>query len=202
MTGSSGASPATHRACERVRAASMRAAPLVAARRRPRCDRRGVGVRRGVGRSAGVASSVIGRLPGGRTSPGPLVAVAEVDGDRVGEQRDHEQDDDGRGGVGPELVLRLARPVVDDDRQRGVAAGERRARSRRSPENDPRTAPARRSGAVSPSARDSASTVPVRMPGDGGRQHELAGHLPARRADAVAGLADRDRARRAAPRPT
>ena len=48
-------------------------------------------------------------------------------------------------------------------------------------ENEPRTAPTRMSGAVSPRARDRARTVPVRMPGHGRRQDELADDLPARR---------------------
>ncbi len=59
-----------------------------------------------------------------------------------------------------------------------------------SPENDPRTAPARMSGAVSPSALESARTVPVRMPGAADGMHELARHLPARRTYAVTRLPD------------
>ena len=73
-------------------------------------------------------------------------------------------DDDRGRGIGPERLLRLARPVVDDDRQRGVGT-----RSGAGGRSTPRTSPGPRrrgsAGAVSPSARDRASTVPVRTPG-------------------------------------
>ena len=68
-------------------------------------------------------------------------------------------------------------------------------------ENDPRTAPTRISGAVSPIARDSARTVPGQDARCGSRQHELANHLPARRADAEARLAQGRRARTGSLRP-
>ena len=129
-----------------------------------------------------------------------FISVAQEDGDGVGEQGDDQQHDDGGRRQRAELLLRLLGPAgrrsvgsavygpvssVDEPTAAGV-------------ENAPRTAPTRSSGAVSPSARASVRTVPVRMPGTAAGRTSLADHLPARGADAVAGLADacRDGAQR------
>ena len=68
-------------------------------------------------------------------------------------------------------------------------------------ENEPRTAPTRMSGAVSPIARDSDEHGAGQDAGGRGRQDELADDLPARRAEAEACLAQRAWARRGWPRP-
>ena len=166
-----------------------RRTPRVGRRRARRARRSGVDVERGRPRRR---RSTVGVMSSGprRRSPLLLVAVAEQDGDGVDHSTNQQHDDGGRGRARPNSSSGSLGPRGRSTIGRAVKPpGE--VAERQPPVKKPgRWRPIRISGAASPSARASDSTVPVRMPGSGVGQHVAADDLPAGGADAEAGLAE------------
>ena len=161
-----------------------RAMGLGSTPRRRRRLGRSSGASGAVASGGGAVSTMVSPVGSGITRPARS-GCAGRSAMRVGDQGDHEQHDDGGRGQRAELVLRLARPVVDDDRQRRVRAGEqvRDGAAARERAHDRAHEDQRGGLAEGPRQREHG---PGQDAGGGGREDQAAGDLPARGAHAVA----------------
>ncbi len=120
-------------------------------------------------------------------------SVPQDHGNRVQQQDEDEQHDDGSCGRLMELLLWSTHPRRDQRRHRGESATQRIdvPGSGRVARGYPVAAPISSSGAASPTARERDSSVPVRMPGGGVGHHLGLDDLPVRGSYSVGAFAQR-----------